>query len=513
VKENVPSPSPTPIPTPIPSANSATPTGSIASLDIFVEEFRSELEGKSSAQIWADYQEWLSKGVSSASPTPNPTAEPEPTAEPFESFVNGAKKTTKLIWQYLKKKWEIFDQMRRSKLNALMENDDEKINELKELGIQRAEIIDFSNKLPEGHRYKSKLAKMVEEIDARVDKLTPKSSPMPQRTPPITQQEAEIETTDKQKDDSMWAIIVAAVSGFLMIPYIVEVQGEIAERNRLRREKRAAKLLDRRTEEEDIAAAPESEYLQRRRREEEIYRENNRKLSKMYIPLHKIVLLPPGGALLPPQDIPILVQLTHLLRVVLHRLPNVIGVYEDRLNMLLNWLNPQAIPVARQIINNTNAPYDNVPAMYPNANMYLRYDGATDNDPNYYREEHRDGTNTTFIEGIALPPEEVRHNYEVEEGEELIARQNLRLAYLRRRLRTLEEQLIDTNHRLERLQTFNTTGEYDRDMQIENEGDQILLEEEEQELLDEIESIKANIQELMPIYDGGTKEPDPLDFY
>jgi hypothetical protein len=121
VKKNVPSASP--------SANSATPTGSIASLDIFVEEFRDKIEGWSSAQIWAAYQEWLREGMSSARPTPNLTPGPMPHPTPsltvaqwpifirIEDTYNRVKNKTKLAWERAKEKqanarpkreWDIF---------------------------------------------------------------------------------------------------------------------------------------------------------------------------------------------------------------------------------------------------------------------------------------------------------------------------------------------------------------------------------------------------------------------
>jgi hypothetical protein len=342
----------------------------------------------------------------------------------------------------------------------------------------------------------------------------PKAKPKPQITPPITQEE--IETTIKQIEDNRFEIIFTAVATFLSIWSIGKLQAAISERNRLRREeaKRYFELMERAEEEEEISEdkkddidppAPESEYLQRKRMERERYEEAGRKASKLYIPLDKELYLPLEAAVLPPTELIILMQLRYLLKAVRLHLPNMVNAYENRLLMLLNWLNPIAIPVARQIINGTATQYQTMPAEYPNANMLLRHNGTTAADPNIYPQENRDEVNTTFIEGIALPPHEVRTDYHIDSPELIAQRRDLRETYIRYRIRDLEDQIVDTERRLMNLDTLD----YGDDimLQQETEDDRILLREDLQQLQDEIASLTQESEDSDDMLPGPPPPP------
>jgi hypothetical protein len=224
----------------------------------------------------------------------------------------------------------------------------------------------------------------------------------------------------------------------------------------------------------------------RQAREEEA--EDGRKMSKMYIQAGRDMMLPAGASLLAAPEIMFLVQLHHLLRVMNRNIPRVVTAYQHRLEMLLDSFSPRGAQVAQQMINQTTPAYERVDIPYPNANMLLREDGTTDDDPIYYEEEHTAGANTTFIEGIALA-----QPYDIQPGEER-ARLDLRLAYLRRQVRTLGDQVVNVEDRL-----LNPNAERRDDIPQEHFQYNIAAWEEDlQNLQSEIERATAEIAELEP---------------
>jgi hypothetical protein len=224
----------------------------------------------------------------------------------------------------------------------------------------------------------------------------------------------------------------------------------------------------------------------RQARDEEA--EDGRKASKMYIRVGRDMMLPPGASLLEAPEIMFLVQLHHLLRIVNRHIPRVVTAYQHRLEMLLDFFSPRGAQVAQQMINQTAERYERVDMPYPNANMLLREDGTTEDDPIYYEDEHTVGANTTFIEGIALA-----QPYDIEPGEER-ARLDLRIAYLRHQVRNLGDQIVNVQRRL-----LNPNAERRDDIPQEHlQYDIAGWEEDLQNLQSEIERATAEIAELEP---------------
>jgi hypothetical protein len=341
----------------------------------------------------------------------------------------------------------------------------------------------------------------------------PKAKPKPQRTPPIMPREAQTTLTKEDKVGSLVIYTLVTLIETLIFKELFDYKKYLKTKREAREGEVAAEAAAeaarqiREKEELDIA---KREYTDRKRRERQQQEEFARKASKVHVPLGRIGLLPPAALSLAPFEIITLMQLKELWALVTGRLPSLVVAFERRLCRMLEYLNPQTAAVAQQII--TPMPqtihYVEVPIEpeYTQANILLRDDGTTDDDPNLYFHEAM-GFNTDFNPEIALPNED---DMEITD-DAVITRDLLRATYYRSRLGDLERQVYQLHQRLaqDARNEFKAPLFYQRELLDEDiqylDGEIVTLRHTLAELEDELTSRGIEQRDILPV-----ENPEPI---